>query len=245
MRTPRSPVNRRAAPLYLVKRKLRLEKIELGGVSLLRQEDQAQGKLDSYRCSYLQSKEIELKEDSTVVYNATGAQYFWFTLPRGGGGNAAPVLAGVDSSTLAYNKGDPATPIAASITVSDGDTDVGAAVTRLADAEDVLSVTIAQGSPISASYSAPTLTLSGTGTLAQYQTVLRTVSYSNSDTTSPTTTTRTAQFTVNDGTADSNVATRSISIIDGVHRFPDGLSAGLSGGDKIEFESAANYRQSG
>ena len=198
------------------------------------------------------SKEIELKEDSTVVYNATGAQNATFGshCQGGGGGNAAPVLAGVDSSTLAYNKGDPATPIAASITVSDSDdTDlVSAAVTLVnADnAEDVLSVTIAQGSPISASYSAPTLTLSGTGTLAQYQTVLRTVSYSNSDTTSPTTTTRTAQFTVNDGTADSNVATRSISIIDTActRFFPDGLSAGLSGGDKIEFESGSQLQGS-
>ena len=177
-------------------------------------------------------KKIELKDDVIVVYNATGAQNATFGSHCQG--NAAPALANVDSSTLAYTEEDPPTLIAPNITVSDSDdTDlVSAAVTLVnADnAEDVLSVTIAQGSPISATYSAPTLTLSGTGTLAQYQAALRTVSYSNSDTDSPTTTTRTAQFTVNDGDANSNVASRDISVSDTPEQSLSQFSINVGGG---------------
>ena len=48
--------------------------------------------------------------------------------------------------------------------------------------------------------------------LANYQTALRAVTYQNTDTDNPTTSTRTVTFTINDGTADSNTQTRAISI---------------------------------
>jgi hypothetical protein len=56
-----------------------------------------------------------------------------------------------------------------------------------------------------------TLTLSGTATVADYQTALRSITYNNSSDT-PTTTTRTVTFVVNDGIANSNTATRTITL---------------------------------
>ena len=56
------------------------------------------------------------------------------------------------------------------------------------------------------------MNLSGTASLDNYQTALRAVTYQNTDTDNPTTSTRTVTFTINDGTADSNTQTRAISI---------------------------------
>ncbi|MHC5831346.1 MAG: hypothetical protein ACYT04_89120, partial [Nostoc sp.] len=56
------------------------------------------------------------------------------------------------------------------------------------------------------------LTLTGTATVAQYQTALRSVTYQNSSD-NPSTTTRTISFVVNDGSfINSNIATDNIKL---------------------------------
>uniref|UniRef100_UPI0035631969 beta strand repeat-containing protein n=1 Tax=Stieleria sp. TaxID=2795976 RepID=UPI0035631969 len=67
------------------------------------------------------------------------------------------------------------------------------------------------GTSISATYLAGTLTLSGVDSVANYEQVLRTVRYDNISLV-PNPTTRVIQFVANDGAANSNIATASVSI---------------------------------
>ncbi|MFN6536137.1 MAG: hypothetical protein RM021_007150 [Nostoc sp. EkiNYC01] len=141
-------------------------------------------------------------------------------------GNAAPVLdlngagAGINYAAT-FN----ATPVAVvdstKLTVTDTNTSTlkQATITitnRQNGTAESLSATTTSTS-ISASYNATTgiLTLSGTDTLANYQKVLRTVTYNNTAAT-PNTTTRIIQFVVDDGQAHSNtskVATTTLKVI--------------------------------
>ncbi len=70
------------------------------------------------------------------------------------------------------------------------------------------------GTAITATYDpiTGTLTLSGSDSLANYQSVLRTLRYNNADS-NPGTTARTVDVTVTDGTNTSNVATATITVI--------------------------------
>ncbi|HTV67651.1 MAG TPA: FG-GAP-like repeat-containing protein, partial [Rhizobiaceae bacterium] len=78
---------------------------------------------------------------------------------------------------------------------------------------DVLTVNGAPPAGITANYNPLTgvLDISGTGTVAQYQALLQQILFSNSSD-APSTTDRTITMTVNDGTADSNVATATIHV---------------------------------
>ena len=79
-------------------------------------------------------------------------------------------------------------------------------------AEEALSADTT-GTSISASYDSTTwiLSLSGADTVANYQEVLRSVSYENTSQ-NPTTTDRTITFVANDGSDDSNVATTTVTV---------------------------------
>jgi VCBS repeat-containing protein len=133
----------------------------------------------------------------------------------------APALAGIETGTLKYYAGTPAVPVTSTLTVSSADstTLTGATVTissGFAPNEDVLSFT-AQNN-ITGSYDATTgvLTLSGTDTLANYQTVLRSITFSDPDALSPTTGDRTVSFQVDDGFTEnhlSNVVSRTINVV--------------------------------
>ncbi len=129
---------------------------------------------------------------------------------------AAPVVATVEGSALAYTENDAATTISATLTVSDADSAnlSGATVSisaNYASGEDVLAFSNQNG--ITGSWNSGTgvLTLSGSATLADYQTALRSITYVNSSE-APSTATRTVSFVVNDGTANSAAATRNISV---------------------------------
>jgi hypothetical protein len=130
--------------------------------------------------------------------------------------NDLPVLAGA-GGTLAYTEGDAATPIDATLALSDVD-DVNiesATVTisaGLVSAEDVLNFTPAFG--ITGTYTAATgvLALSGSATLAQYEQVLESVTYQNTNTGSPNTGARTVTWVVNDGTDNSVGVTSTITV---------------------------------
>ncbi len=131
--------------------------------------------------------------------------------------NSAPVLAAIESGTLAYTEGDAPVNITGTLTVTDADNvNLSSALVTISfnyqNGEDVLSFTNANG--ITGSWNASTgqLSLTGTTTVANYRTALRSVKYSNISAT-PSILTRTVTFRVNDGTDNSNTQSRNISVI--------------------------------
>jgi hypothetical protein len=135
--------------------------------------------------------------------------------------NDAPVLvAGAQASTT-FTEGDAAAAVVDSgITVSDPDSaNIGGATvsltTNFVTAEDVL-VYPAALHGVTGTYDAGTgvLTLAGTATKAEYQDVLRSVQYRNTNTSTATGNTRTVEFQVSDaGGADSNVTTKGVVVV--------------------------------
>ncbi|MEH2333752.1 FG-GAP-like repeat-containing protein, partial [Nostoc sp.] len=127
--------------------------------------------------------------------------------------NLAPVTTATNTA-LAYTENDPATIIDAGISVSDADSPNLSSATvsitnGLASAEDILAFTNQNG--ITGSYTNGVLTLTGSATVTQYQTALQSVTYQNSSE-NPSTTARTISFVVNDGSLNSNPATRDIDL---------------------------------
>ncbi len=143
--------------------------------------------------------------------NTSATQSFTITVNAQ---NDAPVVT-TTGGNLTYTENDPATAIDTGLTVTDGDsTDLTGAVVAITagfvSAQDTLAFTNQLG--ITGNYNSGTgvLTLTGTTTVANYQTALRTVTYQNSS--DNPTASRTVSFTVNDGTSNSNTATRGITI---------------------------------
>jgi len=133
-------------------------------------------------------------------------------------GNSPPVLSSIESTNLDYNEGSAPVSITSSLTVSDSDNTLidSAYVTisgNFISSEDVLSFTPAGN--ISGSFNSTTgrLTLTGQDTKANYESVLRSVSYENTNTTDPSTDLRQVDFLVFDWDDQSNTASRNISII--------------------------------
>ena len=128
--------------------------------------------------------------------------------------NAAPVVT-TTAGNLSYTENAAATAIDPGLTVTDSDTAnlVGATVAitaNFASGEDVLAFANQLG--ISGSYNSGTgvLTLTGTTTVANYQTALRSVTYQNTSD-NPSTAIRTVTFTADDGITPGG-ATRGIAI---------------------------------
>ena len=128
--------------------------------------------------------------------------------------NEAPVLTA--GATLNFSEGDPATVIDATVTVNDVDSVnlTGATVQITGNYQtgaDVLS--FVNTPPISGSFDVPsgTLTLSGTDTLANYQSALRNVLYLNNSN-NPTTAARTVNWIGNDGTDPSLPVTSTVTV---------------------------------
>jgi hypothetical protein len=131
----------------------------------------------------------------------------------------APALSGA-SNTVTYTEGG--TPVIASPAIAVADvesTTLASATVTISSglfAGDTLAATTGS-SGITASYNATTgvLTLSGTATLAAYQTVLESVTFSSTSvnpTNSGADTSRTLTWQVNDGTLASNVVTSNVSV---------------------------------
>ncbi|MCX5671075.1 MAG: cadherin domain-containing protein, partial [Planctomycetota bacterium] len=128
---------------------------------------------------------------------------------------AAPVVT-TTVADLAYTENDGAVVVDGGLTVTDADsTDLVSATITISvsytTGQDVLSFTDQLG--ITGIWSAVTgvLSLTGTVSVANYQTALQSVTYTNTSE-SPTTATRTVSFVVNDGTAPSAPATRNITV---------------------------------
>jgi len=131
---------------------------------------------------------------------------------------------GIDFSTTFLEGDGPVSVVDATATVTDTDsTNIASAevtITNLADTGDELLAVDTTGTAITASYEAATgvLTLSGSDTLANYQQVIRSLTYDNvSD--DPTETDRTIEVVVNDGASDSAAATITVTVI-GVNDSP-------------------------
>src|SRR5262249_33957030 len=84
-------------------------------------------------------------------------------------------------------------------------------ITNLLNAGSEFLAATTSGTSITASYVAPTLTLTGSDTLAHYQQVLQSVTYNNASQ-NPSTTTRVISFVANDGALNSAAATKSVSV---------------------------------
>ncbi|MBP7352984.1 MAG: DUF4347 domain-containing protein [Comamonas sp.] len=139
--------------------------------------------------------------------------------------NDAPIVTGSGGS-VGWTEGNnvTSTPVVIDnlLVISDPDSpSIGSATVSLGGTyvlgEDTLGITLNAGTmgDISASWDAVngilTLTSAGGVTQAQFQAALRAVTYTN-DSDTPTTTTRTVSIKVNDGSLDSNLVTRNITI---------------------------------
>ncbi|MBD3884310.1 cadherin domain-containing protein [Phormidium tenue FACHB-886] len=128
--------------------------------------------------------------------------------------NDAPILTAT-AGAVSYTEGSGAVPIDPSLQAVDRDSaNLTGATVSLAgyiSGQDVLSFQD-QGN-IKGSFNAATgeLTLTGTATVAEYQTALRSIAYTNTSP-NPSTASRTIRFTVTDGTLTSNIATRTVQI---------------------------------
>ena len=131
--------------------------------------------------------------------------------------NDAPVLANTEATALAYSEGQIATIVTPLTTVTDVDnTNLTGATVRISagylNTEDVLAFTNTPN--ITGTWTAATgiLTLTGTTTVANYQSAIQSITYQNTNNTTPSTTVRTVSFQVNDGAALSNITTRNINV---------------------------------
>ena len=129
--------------------------------------------------------------------------------------NDAPVVTA--GGTLNYTENQAPAVVDGGVVVSDVDNGQlqGATVSitgNFVSAEDVLALPAPVGS-ITGSYNSGTgvLTLSGTDTLANYQTALRSVTYANSSD-DPNTSARTVSWVINDGLVNSAPATSTINV---------------------------------
>ncbi len=133
--------------------------------------------------------------------------------------NDVPVLSD-PGGVLAYTEGDAAQAIDGSITITDPDSENMASATiritgNYQDGEDVLGIEAGYSLPsgVTATWaeSTGTLTISGSATKAQYETILEHVTYADSSD-DPDTGERTVTWTVNDGTSDSASHTSTITV---------------------------------
>ncbi len=129
--------------------------------------------------------------------------------------NVPPVLT-ASVSTLAYAENQIATAIDPALTVTDSDSANLASATvsisgNFAGVQDVLAFVDQNGITGSWNVGTGVLTLSGSASVANYQTALRSITYVNTSEI-PSTLARTINLVVNDGAANSNTATRSISV---------------------------------
>jgi large repetitive protein len=126
--------------------------------------------------------------------------------------NDTPILT-ASSGLIEFSLGAGAVVVDNGLLIRDADSPdlIGAAVTigGFVANQDLLNFTSQSG--ISGSFSAGVLQLTGSASIATYQNVLRSITYSNTSLT-PSATTRDIRFQVSDGAATSNLGTRSIQV---------------------------------
>lgn len=127
-----------------------------------------------------------------------------------------PQLSAIEVANIAYTENDAATLLTSNILITDAGGQISTATIQITgnyqNGEDLLAYT--NTPPISGVFVAGTgtLTLTGPGTVAQFQTALRSVRYQNTSD-DPSGLTRTVSLTVNDGViGNSNTVTRDIDV---------------------------------
>ncbi|HAZ47371.1 MAG TPA: hypothetical protein DCZ55_23675 [Cyanobacteria bacterium UBA11371] len=135
--------------------------------------------------------------------------------------NTAPILdlngaaSGINYNNT-FTRGGPAVAIVdtSNFTLTDDGNTLNNATVRITNplngASEVLSA-VTNGTNITASYNNGILILTGSDTVANYQTVLRSITYNNTAVI-PNTTSRNIEFVVNDGSLNSTVATTTLAI---------------------------------
>ena len=130
--------------------------------------------------------------------------------------NIPPALTGIPASSLAYVRGAVAVGVAPALFVVDSDSInlTGATIQVTGNyqaGQDILAVT--NGSGVTGTFNAATgtLTLTGTTTLANYQTVLRSATY-RTNTAAANTQLRTISLIVNDGLSVSSTVPRTVTL---------------------------------
>jgi trimeric autotransporter adhesin len=126
--------------------------------------------------------------------------------------NVAPVVT-TSAGATTYAPGDPATVVDAALTVTDIDDTslVGAQVTIASGSEPGDELVFVDQLGISGSYEGGVLGLTGTASVADYETALRSVAFRHSGDAAPSGP-RSVEFKVNDGDADSNSAAKTVEI---------------------------------
>ncbi|WP_292840165.1 DUF4114 domain-containing protein, partial [Nostoc sp. NMS8] len=150
---------------------------------------------------------VNLQSSSDYILDANSTAALTIAEP------VAPVIT-ASNIALSYSENDPATIIDSGITVTDVDsTSLSSATITISNGfvatEDSLAFT--NQNTITGSYTNGVLTLTGSATVAQYQTALQSVTYQNSSD-NPSTTPRTISFVVNDGSLNSTAVTRDINL---------------------------------
>jgi len=131
--------------------------------------------------------------------------------------NYAPELSQVETEIMIYTEGEGAKPVTASLFADDKDyTNMAGAVAEVTGNyrldEDVLGFTNQDRITGAWDETSGRISFSGSATLAEYQSALRSVTYTNKSA-NPDTVLRTISFIINDGTINSNTITRRIKVI--------------------------------
>jgi hypothetical protein len=129
-----------------------------------------------------------------------------------------PTLAGIETSPQSFFSGGSSVFVTSALTISHPSTaNLQSAEVEITggfvNTEDELAFTNQNGITGNWIATSGKLSLSGTATLAEYQTALRAVTYNNTNNSSPNQNTRTISFTVNDGSNNSNTISRTLNII--------------------------------
>jgi hypothetical protein len=132
---------------------------------------------------------------------------------------AKPTLSTIESTAASYTEGGAAVPVTNTLTVGYSDNNTATTITNgtvtignFVPNQDILNFVNQPG--ITGSYNTGNgvLTLTGTASQANYQTALRSITYSNSNTTTATGGTRTITFQVANGSTLSTTASRNVVV---------------------------------
>jgi len=131
--------------------------------------------------------------------------------------NIPPVLSNIESTTLSYSEDDGPIAITSSIAISDSDDiTVDSANVIISgnyvQGEDELAFSNTASIISSWNPATGTLTLTGTASISDYETALRSVTYENTVTSLPSTIQRTISFSVHDGDDPSNTQSRDVAV---------------------------------
>ncbi|WP_155832853.1 LamG-like jellyroll fold domain-containing protein [Hymenobacter swuensis] len=125
-----------------------------------------------------------------------------------------PTLSDAQTGTINYNEGDPSTQVTSTIAAGSATGITGATVTIVSNvlsSDDELTFTPI-ANVISGTYANGVLSLTGNATAAQYQTVLQSVRYRNSNSATARGGNRAIQFVVRNGTSTSSTVTRNVLV---------------------------------